>query len=340
MIENDTEKQLRMLSAAMTIHHSIGANLELDKIGSILVQELTAIVPCEGCAILLFDDKKVGILAESGFRVKLDEKVLTTDLPALQQIVSTKQSVTSGDIAKSPLSSCVPADCVMKSMICTPIMVNGAVKGAIHIDSLAADAFTKDDLHFVELLTKEISLAVARSLQYSSVKAMAVRDPLTECYNRRKFDEDLSLLLSRCSRYERPLSLLIIDIDWFKAYNDFHGHPRGDELIKEIAAFFSRAIRFCDQLYRYGGEEFVIILPETDSEGALVLARRICILIEQQTFAGASESQPGKRLTVSIGVANVPADGKSREELLQAADSALYKAKQSGRNRVCSVGDG
>ena len=339
MEQQEVEKQLKILSAIMHIHQSIGANLELDEIGRVLVGELIAIIPCDGCAILLFDGEKVGILAERGFQVMLGGKAFTTEMPTLQHIISTKQSIYTGDIRTSTMSSCVPEDCVMRSIICTPIIVSDEVVGIIHLDAKAQDVFTEEDLHFVEVLAKEISLAVARSMQYSHIKAMAVRDPLTGCYNRRKFDEDLSVSVARSNRYERPLSLLLIDIDWFKTFNDFHGHPRGDELLKQITAFLSRAIRHCDQLYRYGGEEFTIVLPETNKEGAYIVAKRICEHVKEQDFYGARESQPEKRLTVSIGIASLPADANTQDDLLRAADSALYKAKQSGRNTVCAISD-
>ncbi len=335
MAERDADKQLKVLSALMAIHHSIGANLELDEIGRILVKELALIVPCDGCAILLFDNKKVGILAERGFQIMLGGKDFTTDMPAIKHIIDTKQSIHTGDILKSPAASCVPVGCIMKSMICTPIIVEGEVRGIIHLDSRQGDAFSPEDLLFVELLAKEISLAVARSLQYAHVKALAVRDALTGCYNRWKFDEDLRSTLACCIRYRRPLSLLMIDIDWFKAYNDFHGHPKGDALLKKIADILSQTIRLCDKLYRYGGEEFVVLLQETDREGALLAAKRIHRFMEQQQFDGARESQPGKRITISVGVASFPDDGKEENILVAVADSALYKAKQTGRNRVC-----
>jgi len=335
MAERDADQQLKVLSALMTIHHSIGANLELDEIGRILVKELALIVPCEGCAILLFDDKKVGILAERGFQIMLGDKAFTTDMPAMKQIIDTKRSIHTGDVLNGPAASCVPVGCVMKSMICAPIIVGDEVRGVIHLDSRQEDAFSPEDLLFVELLAKEISLAVARSLQYAHVKALAVRDALTGCYNRWKFDEDLRSTLSCCSRYNRPLSLLMVDIDWFKSYNDFHGHPKGDALLKKVTDILSQTIRLCDKLYRYGGEEFVILLQETNRECAVLAAKRIQKFMEQQQFEGAQESQPGKRLTISIGVSSYPDDGETENTLVAVADSALYKAKQSGRNQVC-----
>ena len=337
MSAQDAEKQLRVLSAIMKIHHSIGANLELEEIGRILVAELADIVPSQGSAILLFEGKDVMILAEKGFQVMLGKGKFTTDMPALQHIIETKQSIAAGDIGNSKAAACVPAGCAMNSMICTPVIVDDEVRGVIHLDSMQKDAFTDEDLQFVELLSREISIAIDRSLRYSRVKAMAVRDSLTGCYNRGKFDEDMTSSLSCCSRYIRPTSLLMVGLDWFKAFNDHHGHPRGDELLKHVTTVLARCIRLCDKLYRYGGEEFAVLLPETGREGALIAAKRICRTMEEQQFPGADSSQPGGKVTVSVGVASYPEDGATNSELVAAADSALYEAKQQGRNRVCTV---
>ena len=126
----------------------------------------------------------------------------------------------------------------------------------------------------------------------------------------------------------------MIDIDWFKNFNDFHGHPKGDELLKQIVKVFAGATRPSDKIYRYGGEEFAILLSDISTEGAMPIATRIRKAVEQEQFEGEKESQPRGKVTVSIGVAGLPSDANNKEGLIEAADSALYKAKQSGRNKV------
>jgi diguanylate cyclase (GGDEF)-like protein len=126
-----------------------------------------------------------------------------------------------------------------------------------------------------------------------------------------------------------------MDIDFFKHYNDTHGHPRGDELLKSFSAILKKTIRDSDIASRYGGEEFVVILPETGGELAFTAAERVRKAIETKDFPG-GETQPGGRVTVSMGVSSYT-EGISVDELLKSADKALYRAKGEGRNRVCKI---
>ena len=198
------------------------------------------------------------------------------------------------------------------------------------------NAFDKEALEFVELLAKEISIAIERSFLYAQVRDVSIRDGLTGCFNRRKFDVDIVAEIANAKCSEEPLSFLMLDIDWFKKYNDFHGHLKGDELLKKMVNLLTSNLRPFDKAYRYGGEEFTVLLPSTEKKIALLTAERLCKTIEQEQFEGEKESQPAGEVTVSIGVASFPADANDVQSLIEAADSALYKAKESGRNRVCS----
>jgi diguanylate cyclase (GGDEF)-like protein len=162
---------------------------------------------------------------------------------------------------------------------------------------------------------------------------MAVRDGLTGLHNHRYFNEFLSAELSRSIRHKRNFSLLFIDVDFFKAYNDTHGHLEGDIVLCELAQIFQKRLRKIDMIARYGGEEFVILLPEVKKDGAYIVAENIRKLVEEHPFRG-RETQPQGRVTVSIGVATFPGDGENRAFLIKSADEALYRAKNNGRNAV------
>ena len=166
-------------------------------------------------------------------------------------------------------------------------------------------------------------------------ETLSIKDGLTGCFNRRKLRSDMKTELARASRYENPISLLMIDIDWFKKYNDIHGHAKGDELLTKMANIFMDNARVVDRVYRYGGEEFIILLPETDKVQALSSAKRLQALVEKTPFEGEKESQPNEKVTVSIGVVSFPWDATFQDELLKIAHSALQKAKQAGKNRIC-----
>jgi diguanylate cyclase (GGDEF)-like protein len=162
----------------------------------------------------------------------------------------------------------------------------------------------------------------------------AITDDLTKCYNRRKLKEDLKEELERAERYKNDLSVLMIDIDWFKEYNDFHGHQKGDELLIKLVRKFSYNIRFSDKVYRYGGEEFVVLLPETGEKEAKGVAEKLRKKVADRNFEGADKSQPNMIISVSIGIASYPKHGSSSSEIIHAADSALYEAKSAGKNIV------
>ena len=334
MTGSKAEKQEKMLSAITRMHRTIGENLALERFALTVLEELITIVNCSGCAILLIEEERISILAEKNFSKKYGEKDLGIYTPMTKYIEDTKQSMHTGEITQSPVADCVPAGSSINSVICMPIMVDEEVRGLIHLDSTEKNAFDSGDLRFVELIAKGISIALERLFLHSQVEVLSTADDLTGCLKRSKLNEDLDAEVARAKRYERPLSLLMIDIDWFKNYNKVHGNPKGDELLKKIAGIFTRSVRDTDKVYRYGEADFSVLLPETTKENALVVARRLQGLIEHEQFEGEKESQPNKKITVSVGVASFPWDGNNKDQLLKSADAALSQAKKSGRNCV------
>lgn len=328
------KKKLKVLTAITEIHESIGANLELEKVADILVKKLVKIMHCDGCAILLKENHSIRVMAEHGLDKHFKKEMPDLDSPIIKNIINNKKSIFIRNRTTDEMRGCLPSGCEMNSLICTPVIVHNDVKGIIYIDSKKPNAFTKEDLEFVELLSTQIAIAFERALMFEHTKSLSIIDPLTSCYNRRKLDEDIMHEINRAKRYGRRFSVLMIDIDWFKNYNDFHGHLKGDNLLKRLSFLLVRNIRGADRVYRYGGEEFVILLPELGKRDAFIVAEKLRKIIENEAFDGEYRSQPNKSITISIGIATFPEDGKTKEELLSIADSALYRAKDSGKNRV------
>ncbi|MBJ6723280.1 GGDEF domain-containing response regulator [Geomesophilobacter sediminis] len=175
-----------------------------------------------------------------------------------------------------------------------------------------------------------------RELQEANdtLKEMAVRDGLTSLFNHRYFQETLAREVARCRRYQKECSVIFMDVDNFKLYNDTHGHPEGDRLLSTLSGLLCEHLRESDLAARYGGEEFVLLLPETGKEGALVTADEVRGRVARHLFPG-GESQPLGKVTISVGVASFPADGGDPSEIVEAADRMLYRAKHEGKNRVC-----
>ena len=186
---------------------------------------------------------------------------------------------------------------------------------------------------------KESNRALARAnedlgIAVEKLGLLARTDSLTGLFNRRAFTEALEVELRRTERHERPFSLLMIDVDYFKKFNDSFGHPEGDRLLIELSETFREHLRAMDVVARYGGEEFAVILGETHTEDAVRVAEKLRVAVRNQIFREAGEGSPAARVTVSIGVATYPQDASSASGLISQADQALYLAKEAGRDLV------
>lgn len=167
----------------------------------------------------------------------------------------------------------------------------------------------------------------------AQLSKLAVTDGLTGLFNHRYFHEHLAMEVERTGRTAEPVTLLMIDVDNFKAYNDTHGHQAGDSVLRELATILAAGRRVNDVAARYGGEEFAIVLAGTGQRDGALVAEYLRRRVADRRFAG-GDTQPGGRLTISLGVASAPADAQSPKALIQVADAALYRAKAAGRNRV------
>lgn len=333
MAKKGKQKQSETLSAINRVHDRIGNSLELKEISKIAVEELFNTVSCAACAILLMQRGGINILAVKGFSKMIGEGELNADSPIIKYVVDTKQSICTGDVANVPALGGVPGVCFSKSLICVPIVINDRVKGIIELDSAEENAFDEQDYGFVELMAKEVAMAIQHCFLQSQVQRLTVKDEVTKCYNRRKFDDDLEMEVARAKRYHRPLALLMIVVDWFQKYRDFHGPEKSDELLKELADLFRENVRGVDAVYRYEEAEFIILLPETTERNAFHVVRRLRRIVEQSYFEGEQESQPNRKITLSMEVAGYPWDGEGGEELLKSIAFAFYRAKRSGKDK-------
>ena len=189
-----------------------------------------------------------------------------------------------------------------------------------------------DHITLGECILKFISHSSVEARYHQEVYQLATRDALTELYNRRHFVEAVDREIARSTRHGRPLVMCIIDVDLFKPVNDRYGHIAGDGVLRQLAGIVRRFVRGEDVAARIGGEEFAVLLPETDLEAALAFAERLREAVASDTFELGGEPQ---RLTISIGIAGLSPERQERSALMQAADAALYRAKDEGRNRVC-----
>ena len=195
-----------------------------------------------------------------------------------------------------------------------------------------AELVDGDHITLGECILKFISHSSVEARYHQEVYQLATRDALTELYNRRHFIEAVDREIARATRHGRPLVMCIIDVDLFKPVNDKYGHIAGDGVLRQLAGIVRRFVRGEDVAARIGGEEFAVMLPETDVESARAFAERLREAVAEDTFVLGGEE---KRLTISIGIACLAPGREERSPLMEAADAALYRAKDEGRNRVC-----
>lgn len=196
--------------------------------------------------------------------------------------------------------------------------------------------FNSDELGLVIMHALERKKLQEEVKEKKLYQEMAVTDSLTGLYNRRYFDELLLREEARAKRYPQQFSLLMIDIDDFKKFNDNYGHPGGDNILRTMGKILLGRIRNTDYVARYGGEEFCVIAPHTNKKNASVFAARIMDIVAREKFTLSDAIEAS--VTVSIGVANFKDDAQTKEELLKKSDDALYQAKKLGKNRVCLFG--
>ncbi|MBI4285131.1 MAG: diguanylate cyclase [Chloroflexi bacterium] len=211
-----------------------------------------------------------------------------------------------------------------------PIKSRGSLIGILALGKKQTRGiYTAEDLDLAMSIASQAGVVIENAQLYSQALVRANTDGLTGLYNHRYFHERLEQEIARSSRFGHIFTVIMLDIDLFKTYNDNHGHLAGDDVLRRIGDYVKSSIRTIDVASRYGGEEFAIVLPQTRLEDAHVVAERIRKTVESRTISR------GMPVTVSLGVASWPLDGVMKEEIIARADAALYRAKQSGRNRTC-----
>jgi diguanylate cyclase (GGDEF)-like protein len=219
---------------------------------------------------------------------------------------------------------------VVRSFLSVPLQVGSELIGVLNLSHSCAHAFAERDKEMLILASSLAAATIEHMLHFQDIKELSVTDELTSVYNRRYFQERLQQQQQLSERYLHPYSLVFLDIDHFKQFNDTHGHAAGDHVLMDLGALLKRWARNSDVVVRYGGDEFVVLLPHTDREGAVLAAERLRASVESHLFP------KRRRVTVSVGVSSFPLDGKAQTDLVRMADQALYLAKKAGRNCIQS----
>lgn len=298
--------------------------------------------------LLVVDDEEImreflsEVLRDEGYEIQM----ASSGKEALRLMNASEFDVILTDIVMPELDG-LGVVAATKDLAYSPsvIVMTGYASMETAVESMklgAADYITKpfniDQIRIIVRNALEDRRVKAQAEQGEFYKELSRKDGLTELYNHRFFHQLLETEVSRAERYKRVVSLLMIDIDDFKSFNDTHGHPAGDIALQRVAQILKQSSRNCDFVARYGGEEFAVIVPEVSVDSARRMAERLLKVVDEAQFEG-EEVMVGGRLTISIGIATYPMQASSKSELVEHADQALYRAKGLGKNRAVVFGE-
>ena len=334
------ERSARTFQIFYEASHKFTTALNLDEVFTVLFQIMPLVTPCSRQIAVIYNEfEKTGIIYRTegtetevpvGLKFPLNSGLYSFVLKKRKLVYvqdylqyENKYFRFVPDETRNPN---------IRSLIVFPIIDNESrCRGLFSIESNTPGQFHNEVQQIMSTLLENASVAFTRALLYKRMETLATTDGLTELNNHRQFQELLSQELERSRRYNRTLSLLLMDIDHFKTFNDTYGHPVGDLVLKEISNCIRQSLRANDIPSRYGGEEFTVILPETNDKGGIAIAERIRSTIENHVIHSLDRQL---KVTVSIGCASYLATRVSQKELIDRADKALYYSKEHGRNIV------
>jgi diguanylate cyclase (GGDEF)-like protein/putative nucleotidyltransferase with HDIG domain len=325
----EQEEEINLVNRLTTI---ITSSMSIQMIFEAFAQELKQVVDIDWATIALIDGNELYFLALSstiGSAWQVDERIPLLGT-ATEYACQERQAVYEADLKKyhrfwtweSHLEQGI------RSVVYLPLSVTDRSIGSLILASRKPNAYSRRQIKLLEKVALQIAAPVENTQLYARVEQKSRIDELTGLFNRRHFEERLKEEVSRHSRYGDVFSIFMLDLDNFKTYNDMYGHPAGDALLSQVGRIIKSSIRDADQAFRYGGDEFVAILPETSKEDACIVAERVREQIAKEM------DKKSLTVTCSIGLASYPEDGVISGELVAGADTALYYAKWTGGNRV------
>lgn len=339
---SDFVERLKVLHAAV---NAVNANLDMERVCQVVYETVMRVMPCDDFVIDGYDKEANEIvpiyaIEHPGRRVFTNRYIADHGLAG--EIVQTKRSLLFNSVdelnnsgIKFELYGTHEED-PSQSIIAVPMILHGEIYGMVSAQSYHMNAYNAEDLYLLEVLASHAAIAIENARLFDSIQKLANTDPLTGILNRRRFFELAELEFAKAEMTNTPFSIIMLDVDDFKQFNDRYGHKVGDTALTLTAETCKSSLRADDILGRMGGEEFVVALPNTSLTFAIEVASRLRQAIQDTDFSAYlnNASKDSSAITVSVGVAEYTSSCKSLDVLLDRADKAMYISKNSGRNQV------
>jgi diguanylate cyclase (GGDEF)-like protein len=335
-------QQLKLISERLAILTDIvktaNSILEPKKVIEAIMTKIQQLIPSEAWSILMLDEEKQELtfelaLGEKGkdvsvFRVKVGEGIAGW-------VAERGEPTIVNDTARDPRFARrfdSKTHFHTRSVLCAPLISRGRTIGVVQVINRIGGKFNRSDLDLLLTLVEPCAIAIENAILFQRTEQLTITDDLTRLFNSRYLNLYIGREIKRCKRHGIPLSVIFLDLDGFKSVNDAHGHLAGSRTLTEVGRILVEAVRESDILARYGGDEFVVVLPETPPSGALVIAERIRKAIESHVFL--RDAGLEARISASFGIASYPDHALTPEGLIQKADQAMYRVKERDKNGI------
>ncbi len=336
---NEKDRRISQLMTFSEIGKTITSSIELGEILKIIMKKIRDLLHPGNWSLLLVDNKSGELrfeIAVGRGSTKLKGMTIKSGEGVAGWVAREKKPLLITDVSKDARFS-KRVDSITRyktrSIICVPLIAKDKCLGVIElINRPRTKEFTEEDLLLLTALAGYSAIAIENALYFKKIHELTITDDLSHLYNSRHLHNCLDNEIERARRFKSSLSMIFIDLDYFKLVNDKHGHHYGSKLLKEVAKLINGSIRTIDMAFRYGGDEFIILMPETNKRSARVVAKKLRDVIKEHTFL--AEDGINHKLTASFGVAAYPRDTKNKTDLLNLADNAMYKVKNKSRDGV------
>jgi diguanylate cyclase (GGDEF)-like protein len=327
--KEDLDHRIVQLTTLHEVGKAISSTLDFLALQNLILETVVKVIQAEKGSLMLVDESEkiltIGTAIGLSDEIKREAKVGMGE-PISGWVMESGRPLFVADVETDHTFLAIKKDHITRgTLMSVPLKAKDKFVGVLNVSKGQPNSFRQKDFELFQNLANQAAIAIENARLYR----YAVTDEMTRLYNHRYFQQRLDEELIRADRYDNQVSLIILDVDHFKKFNDTYGHPEGDRVLKTVSRLIEKSVREVDIPARYGGEEFVVICPEKDGEGTMVPANRIRSTIEGFDFRINGNRVP---ITVSLGIANYPHQARSKADLIMMADTALYHSKESGRN--------